>query len=228
MVSNPAKVYIGTVIVSGTAILTSALLHLDSKNPINFIIFLALFTGAALFKGRIPGMTGTYTPVFFFVLVGSHVLSFSEVVLAAGLAGIVQNTLLVQRKPAPIQVDFNAANYMISSAAAFVFIHRELPGLAEQPLVLVLILGSSVYYMVNTALVSIVMTLIDGKRLSQVWRHWCLASLPYYMFGAVIASISVSVPTQSSIWFVGMGCPTIVLMTLYYRYWLRSLSLVKA
>lgn len=55
--------------------------HWDSKDPIRFGVFLALFVGAALLKGRIPGLTGTYSPVFFLALVGSHALSFSEAVL---------------------------------------------------------------------------------------------------------------------------------------------------
>jgi hypothetical protein len=217
-----AKVYINAVIAAGLAIAAYALLHWDSQGPIRFAVFLALFMGAALLKGRIPGITGTYSPVFFFVLVGSDVLSFSEVVFAAGLAGIVQCTFFVKRHPSPVQIAFNAANMIISTAAAFAFIHRQVPGFAAQPLMILLLLGASLYYVVNTGLVATVLTLVDGKPLNDVCRHWCLGSLPYYVLGTLIVYATLSAQNQPSMWVVAMVCPSVLLITLYYRYWLKS------
>jgi predicted membrane channel-forming protein YqfA (hemolysin III family) len=191
---------------------------------IQFLIFLALFAGAALLKGRIPGLAGTYSPVFFLVFLGCGVLSFSEVVLAAGLAGVVQCLFLVQRRPKPLQMAFNAANMMISTACAFVCIRGEVPGFAQQPLLIRLILGAAIYYLVNTGLVALVLTLVDRKPLSEVWRNWCLASLLYYILGASIAGATLSVQSQVSLLGIAMVCPSILLITFYYRYWLKSLS----
>jgi hypothetical protein len=225
---NAARIYVDGVIAAGMSIAAYALLHWDAQSPSRFALFLALFAGAALLKGRIPGITGTYSPVFFFVLLGSHMLSFSEVVFAAGLAGIVQCTFLVQRHPTAVQIAFNAANMMIGTACAFAFIHRQVPVLAEQPLIILLILGASVYYVVNTGLVAIVLTLIDQKPLTDVCRHWCLGSLPYYILGALIAGATLTAQNQLSMWVVGMVCPSLLLITFYYRSWLRSETRVNA
>ena len=137
-----------------------------------------------------------------------------------------------QRRPSLIQVLFNAANMTISAASAFVIIHSgsggfQIPGLAKQPLVILLILGASVYYVVNTGLVSIVVTLVENKPLNDVWRHWCSRSLPYYVVGALIAGAALSVQTQLSPWVVGMVCPSMLLTTIYYRYWLTSVTRLK-
>jgi hypothetical protein len=148
--------------------------------------------------------------VFFFVLVGSHVLSFSEVVFAAGLAGMVQCTFFVQRYPSPAQIAFNSANMMIGTASAFVFIHGEVPGLSEQPLIIQLILGASVYYLVNTELVSVILTLVDAKPLNNIWGLWCLRSLPYYLVGALIAGAALSAQIQMSTSVVVMVCPSLL------------------
>jgi hypothetical protein len=223
-----AKAYIDGVVTAGLAIAVYAMSHWDSQSPIRFFVFLALFVGAALLKGRIPGITGTYSPVFFFVLLGSHLLSFSEVVFAVGLAAIVQCTLFVKRHPSPVQVAFNAANLMISSASVYGLIHRQLPGLIEEPLAILLILGATVYYLVNTGLVAIVITLVDAKPLNDVWRHWCLRSLPFYLCGALIAGVSLNSQVPLSMWVVGMVCPSILLVTHYYRYWLESITRVNA
>lgn len=217
-----AKLYIDVVISVALTIVLWAAVHWDAENPPRLALFLALFAGAALLKGRIPGITGTYSPVFFFIFLGSQTLSLSELVLAAGLAGIVQCTLFVQRRPSMLQVAFNAGNMTISSAAAFLVIRRQIPGLSDQPLVLLLALGASVYFLVNTGLVSIVAALAESRPLSGIWRQWCLASLPFYIAGAVLAGATVSATNTLSMFAVGMVCPSMFLITVYYRYWLKS------
>jgi hypothetical protein len=211
----------------GLAVAGYALIHWDSQNPIRFLVFLTLFAAAALLKGRIPGITGTYSPVFFFVLLGSHELSFSEVVFAAALAGIVQCAFFVQRRPSSLQIAFNAANMTICAACAFCFIHREAP-LTQALLLVLLILGTAVYYVVNTGLVAMVVTLVDSKPLKEVWRHWCLGSLAYYILGALIACATLSTQNQLSMRVLGMVCPTLLLITFYYLYWLKSKTQVNS
>jgi hypothetical protein len=224
---NSAKAYIHLVIAVGLAIAVCAATHWHSPNPIQFDVFLALFAGSALLKGRIPGIEGTYSPTFFFVLLGSHLLSFSQVIFAAALAGVVQCMFLVQRQPSQLQVFFNASNMIIATAAAFAIVDRDLPGLAAQPVISLLILASSVYYVVNTGLVSVVVTLVQGKRIGDVWRHWCLGSLPFYLFGALVAGLVCSTPAQFSLWLLGSVCSLVLLGSMYYRYWLRTVAALK-
>jgi hypothetical protein len=103
---------------------------------VRFSVFLILCTGAALLKGRIPGLTGTYSPLFFFILLGAHALSFSELMTVAGLAAVVQCTFNLRQYPSLAQIGFNAANTIISAASAFALINRELSGLTGAALVI--------------------------------------------------------------------------------------------
>ena len=84
------------------------------------------------------------------------------------------------------------------------------------------------YYVVNAGLVSVVLTLVDAKPLNDVWKHWCLQSLPFYVVGALIAGATVNTRNELSMWVVGMVCPCILLITAYYRYWLKSTPRVNA
>ena len=107
--TRSAKAYIDAVIATGAATLASALLNWRSDSLGRFSVFLFFFIVAATLKCRVPGVTGTYSPVFFLALLGSVTLSFSEVAVASALAGIVQSTFRPKRRPSLIQVCFNAA-----------------------------------------------------------------------------------------------------------------------
>jgi hypothetical protein len=220
--SEAAKAFISSVVATGVGISALALSHWDSQDWVRFSVFLTLCAGAALLKGRIPGLTGTYSPLFFFLLLGSHALSFSELVVIGGLAAIVQCTFNLRQYPCLSQIEFNAANTIISTALAFAFINRHVPGLTDLPLAILLILGASVYYLVNTGLVSIVLALVESKPLASVWRRWCLASLLFYITGALIAGAAIGALGQIKPSAAVLICPSILLLTIYYRYWLKT------
>lgn len=224
---DSAKAYINLVLAAGWLVAACAATQWSFRNPIQFGVFLALFAASALLKGRIPGMEGTYSPTFFFVLLGSHLLDFSQVVFAAALAGMVQCAFFVKRRPSPVQLFFNASNMMISTAAAFAVIDRRVLGLAAQPLVILLMLAAAAYYLVNTGLVAVVVTLVESKPIGNVWRLWCLGSLPFYLFGALIAGAISSAQAQFSMWLMGTVCLIVLLGTMYYRYWLNSATQLK-
>src|ERR1035438_9491292 len=102
---------------AGGATIVSTLLNWRSDSIVHYSVFLFLFIAAATLKCRVPGVTGTYSPVFFFALLGAATLSFSELAVASALAGIVQATFRPKRRPTLSEVCFNAANLALSSCA---------------------------------------------------------------------------------------------------------------
>jgi hypothetical protein len=221
-VTAKAKAFIAAVITAGAATLALALIHWRSDDVIRFFVYLLLFAAAATLKWRVPGVTGTYSPVFFFALLGSATLSFSEVAVASALGGIVQCTFRPQRRPSLLQICFNAANLTISSCSAVLVVQPQILGLPAQPLLIALMLGASVCYFVNTALVSVVLTLAERKSFAEVWKHWCLGSLPFYLVGAAIVAATLSAQSPVSLVATILVTPPILLTTMYYRLWLRD------
>jgi hypothetical protein len=130
-VTRSARAYIDAVIATGAVTIAAALLDWQSNDPVRFSVFVFFFVAAATLKFRVPGVTGTYSPVFFFALLGSATLSFSEVAVVAAMAGVVQCIFRPRRRPSLIQVCFNAANLSFSSCAGLIVIQRQIPRLAE-------------------------------------------------------------------------------------------------
>lgn len=209
--------YIDAVVTAGGIILAIALTQWQSDDLVRFSVFLALFAAAATLKFRIRGITGTYSPMVFFVLIGAATLTFSEVAVAALLGGVVQCIFRAQRRPLLIQVWFNAANGVISSASAVVFVRWLIPGFDRPPLLIAVLLGAIAFYLVNTGLVSVVLALVDGQALSTVWKHWCVNSLPYYILGALIVGVTLSATNPVTLIAVILAGPPILLVTLYRR-----------
>jgi hypothetical protein len=216
-----AKTFIASVIAAGTATLAFALMQWRSDDLSRFAIYLLSFAVAATLKCRVPGVTGTYSPIFFFALLGAATLTFSEVAVAGALGGVVQCTFRARRRPSWPQICFNAANLSMSACSAVLVVQRQIPG-SPQPLIVSLILAASICYFVNTALVSTVLALIERKTFSEVWNHWCLGSLPFYVIGAMIVVGVLSAQNPVSLAAAILMFPAILLTTIYYRMWLVS------
>jgi hypothetical protein len=217
-----AQVYIAAVIGTWAASMAFVLTHWQTDSLPRFSVFLCLFVGAATLKYRVPGIVGTFSPVFVFALLGSATLSLSEVAVAGASGGIVQCIFKPQRRPSFVQVCFNAASLSMSSSAAHLVVQPEILGLPAKPLLISLTLGASVMYLVNTGLVSVVLTLVQRESLVEVWKHWCVGSLPFYLVGALIVAVPLSVDRQVTSTIALLMAPAILLAAIYFRIIFRS------
>src|SRR5258707_10468226 len=87
-VTTPAKVYFAVILCLGAAALSVALQDLHCARPLQFGVyfFLALLSGAC--KIRLPGMQGTYSMLFLFVLIGVDQFSLAESLALACTASL--------------------------------------------------------------------------------------------------------------------------------------------
>jgi hypothetical protein len=79
-----AKLFIALAIIPGLTMLSLGVSHWESADPVRFTIYLLLALVASTLKVRLPGLTGTMSMNFLFILIGVSQLSFSET-LALGL-----------------------------------------------------------------------------------------------------------------------------------------------
>ncbi|MGB7330191.1 MAG: hypothetical protein WBD25_02305, partial [Terriglobales bacterium] len=86
--SAAPRFFIGVVVVCGTAVLTYSVLHGKSENPLKFFCYLVIALAASRLKVNLPGITGTMSVNFLFLLLGVLELSFSEA-MALGCAAVV-------------------------------------------------------------------------------------------------------------------------------------------
>jgi hypothetical protein len=147
---------------------------------------------------------------FVFVLVAVAQLGLRETVLLACAATVVQCLWRTKTRPKAVQVLFNMATMVISSAASWETAHA-VPFAPYTPIALAP--AAMVYFALNSGMVSLVLALLSGKPLAPVWKQAHVWTFPYYLVGAVIAS-AVCVWGQ----IAGWKPPLLLLLPMYFVY----------
>ncbi|HWW18635.1 MAG TPA: hypothetical protein VNY81_08455 [Candidatus Saccharimonadales bacterium] len=215
--SSVAKWYIALVTASGTVILFLAARWWSSANLKQFAVLVGLTFFASTLKVRIPGMTGTISPNFAFLLIAMTFFAFSQTIAAALAAAIVQSFWKPQNRPRMVQVLFNAAALVLSSAFAFGVSHlivRPVDGTAAISLAL---LAGTLYFSANTGLVSIVVGLAEQQPVRDVCQRCYEWVFPYFVFGIVVTGLISGSFSTANMWRSSLQIvPAMVLAYLYF------------
>jgi hypothetical protein len=195
-----AKAYIALVIASGMLLLMLAAGSWSSANMRQFVIFLGLAALASAMKVRIPGMESTISPNFVFLLLGMAALPFSQVAVISLMAALVQSLWASAKRPRLVQVTFSAAALVLSSSLAYKFAHLVLAGSATESAVVCVILSGSIYFPVNSGLVSMVIGLAEGQPFRQVCLRCYQWAFPYFMGGIAFAGLVSGAYAPSMLW----------------------------
>jgi diguanylate cyclase (GGDEF)-like protein/putative nucleotidyltransferase with HDIG domain len=182
-----ARLFIAVVVLCGTSVLTYTVLHGSSHNPLKFVSYMIIALVASRLKVNLPGITGTMSVNFLFLLLGVLELSFSET-MALGCAAVVVQCLDRER-PAPIQVAFNVCSTALAIAVTFVAYRNSLLHSAVGNPSTLLFLAACVYFVANTVPVAAVISLTERKSLRRIWSDCYFWSFPYYLVGAGVAGL---------------------------------------
>jgi hypothetical protein len=160
----------------------------SSESIRQFGIFLGFTLFASTLKVRVPGMTSTISPNFAFLLAAMAIFNFSQVIVAALCAALVQSFWRPASRPRMIQVLFSAAALVLSSGFAFTASRLIVRPFGSNSAALALVAGT-LYLVANTALVSVVVGLTERQPLLQVFQRCYEWAFPYFAFGMVVIGL---------------------------------------
>src|SRR5215813_11870152 len=112
-----ARLYISVVVALGSFVLAVGAMHPTSHQPIKFCCYLLIAILASRLKVRLPGITGTMSVNFLFILLGILELGFTETLTLGTAAILVQ--CFYRDRPSPLQITFNLAASALSTAIAY-------------------------------------------------------------------------------------------------------------
>src|SRR5437868_10723080 len=164
-----ARLFISAVVLIGSCVLVYAGLHLSSSQPLRFLCYLLVALLASRLKVHLPGITGTMSVNFLFILLGVVELSLPET-LAIGCAAILVQCFYRDR-PQFVQVLFNVCGSAWAIAAAYqVYYISTLHGQVRNPS-LQLIAAATTYFLANTVPVAAVISLTEQKSLIKIYSE---------------------------------------------------------
>src|SRR5579859_7255119 len=217
-----AKLYISLVIVAGIATLLYGGLHQTSKNIAEFICYLGIAILASRLKVSLPGITGTLSVNFLFILIGVLELSFTET-LILGAASMLAQCLYPER-PRGMQVAFNVCAGSISTALAYIVYHHPLANLFIPNRPILLGLAATVYFIANAGSIAAVISLTERRPLIRILVDCYFWSFPYYLVGAGIAG-AIAWLNQTFNWETSLlMVPAVYLIYRSYRLYLGKLE----
>ena len=114
--SAPAKLFITFVVMAGLGTFLYGGIHQSSKNIAEFICYLGIAILASRLKVNLPGITGTLSVNFLFILIGVLELSFTETLILGAISMVAQ--CLFPDRPRAMQVTFNVCAGTVSADAA--------------------------------------------------------------------------------------------------------------
>src|ERR1035437_2779405 len=109
-----AKIYIGAIMVGGLVCFAHAMAGWSCQQPLPYLCLLAVALPASALKVFLPGITGTLSVSYVFVLLCILDFSYPETMLLACLAMVVQGLWRTKYRPKALHLVFNLANIGIA------------------------------------------------------------------------------------------------------------------
>jgi len=215
-----AKLYIGTSVALGYALLAGTLIWFSQfPDGARYLACLSLACIASTMKVRLPGLHGTISVNFVFILMALELFSLAETLTIAFAATLVQCLWRPKTRPRTVQVLFNTSTVLISTALAYAAA-RVVPGQVHP--FIALAPAATVFFVLNTGMVSLVLALLSKSTLPAVWKQCHLWAFPYYLVGAAIAA-AVEQSSLTVGWrFSLLALPVMFLIYFYYKLFVSS------
>ena len=220
LMPTKAKLFIALAIIPGLIMLSLGVSHWESVDPLRFTIYLLLALVASTLKVRLPGLTGTMSLNFLFILLGVSQMSFSETLALGAFATVIQCVWKSRVRPGIPQVLFNISALTMAITSAHFMYHLPQIQQVNGRMPVLLALAACFFFLTNTVLVATVLSLVETKPFARIWQQCYIWSFPYYLIGAGVAGL-VNYSGQ----YVGWRTALLILPIMYLIYLHYRLSL---
>src|SRR6266481_6810953 len=151
-----ARLFIGATAALGMWALAHALWHWQSVDLTRFVCYLVVAVLASGLKVQLPGIDGTMSVNFLFILLGVMELSLPETLLIGCLASLVQSVWQARNRLDPIKVIFNVLGMMANASALSYYSYHQLEAKFGPNRPLLLMAAALVFFLANTLPISLV------------------------------------------------------------------------
>jgi diguanylate cyclase (GGDEF)-like protein/putative nucleotidyltransferase with HDIG domain len=183
-----AKAFISVLAVAAASSFTVGAIQWHQESVVHFLCYLAVTTVASTLKITLPGVDGTMSVNFLFILWAVKGMSLGEALLLGVAAVAVQSFWKASKRIQPVQFIFNLSQLTVAITGAYGVYHAGVNTVFRGADPLALMAAAITYFLLNTAAMSIVISFTEERKAMAVWRECYFWSFPYYLVGAAIAA----------------------------------------
>jgi diguanylate cyclase (GGDEF)-like protein/putative nucleotidyltransferase with HDIG domain len=218
------KTYVTAVVILGCLTLVAAVPQWAPQDVLRLIVFLLIAAIGSAMKVTLPGVRGTMSVVFLFVLIGIVELSLPEVMLVGIVSVVVQCVWHTKSHPRLIQVLFNVAAMCVAiTTSEAVYYSSFLRAIGMGP-VLLMAAAASTQFVANAFPVACIIALSERKSLGKIWKECYFWTFPYYLVGAALAGAFSAVSHRLGWQVAIIGFPAAYIIYRSYRLYLGRLE----
>src|SRR5258708_3786973 len=220
---NP-HTYVISVVILGFLALLAAVPQWAPQDPLRLIVFLLFAACGSSMKVTLPGVQGTMSVVFLFVLIAIVELSPPEVLLIGIVSVFVQCLWHTKSRPKPIQVLFNvSAMCGAITITESVYHSSTLRDFGLGP-VLMMAAAACTQFIANAFPVACIIALSEAKSLRKIWKECYFWTFPYYLVGAALAGAFSAVSHRLGWQIAILGFPVAFVVYRSYHLYLGRLE----
>ena len=219
-----AKLFITAMALAAAVCFALAFVSWQSSDLLKFVCYLLVALLASSLKIKLPGINGTMSVNFLFILLGVLELSFGETLVIGFAAVLVQCYWKSSRRMQPVHVIFNLSQLPVGTAVSYGVYKLVTTRVLHGPGPLALLAVAITYFVFNTLAMAVIIRLTENKPILKVWSECYFWSFPYYLVGAAIVGVvhflNQHIGWQSSL----LVLPPVYLMYRSYRLYLGKLE----
>jgi diguanylate cyclase (GGDEF)-like protein/putative nucleotidyltransferase with HDIG domain len=187
--SIKARAYWLGIIIAGFVCLAwaGALWNVRHEKLLQFSIYMIAAVAASGMKIKLPGIPGTLSMNYLFIIVGLFELQLESAILIGVTSVLAQVLIRPRANPTWEQVLFSALSIPLPVAAADFVLHIGQLQVLDPTCCLALLSASMVYFWVNTSIVAVIVGLTTRQSPVSVWRENFIWTSPQYLVGGALA-----------------------------------------
>jgi diguanylate cyclase (GGDEF)-like protein/putative nucleotidyltransferase with HDIG domain len=181
-----ARVYILAVTAAALAVSGYSVSVWRTGHVGLFLLYLVCGILCSGLKVSLPGITGTLSVNYVFILAAVTELSLAQTVAIGCTSGVAQLILRAHKRPRKVQLLFAFGSQTLCPAAAYAIYHA---GWMPEAMPFRLLGASAAYYLANTVSVALIISLSEGKPFGPLWRDNFFWTAPHYLAGGALAGL---------------------------------------
>ena len=217
-----ARIYIAVVVLLGLACLATANWRMDHRAVFACYLAICIFTSGM--KVKLPGILGTMSVSFLFVLLGIQDLGAGQTMLIGCAGALVQCVWKPKNGFRLVQTVFSVALFAVAIDAAHSLYHWRVAVLLSHGTPISLIAASLIYFFLNTAGIAAAIASTEQKSLVDTWRKCYFWSFPFYLVGASVAWVFSLLSERGHLQSSLLLVPVIYVIYRSYRVYLCHLE----